>query len=233
MSRDERQGEERMKEQEESATAGPNPEVGSTEVLKTESPSTAAKALLEGFPRRSRRSRKRTRFGVPQHPAKSVKALWQEASPKDREEAHRLGMAILETWLGKRSRLDVAQELKMPVLRVWQLSQQAVSGMLAGLLIQPRTRRTASMPALPPDEDPKVLLKRIASLERELQTANRLNEVLKLLPDRPPAPPEKVTKKATPKKPARRAKPAGEKRRRTKAEGGAAAGGAASSRTEA
>jgi hypothetical protein len=36
-------------------------------------------------------------------------------------------------WLGKRDREAVAKELSIPTLRVWQLSQQALSGMLAGL----------------------------------------------------------------------------------------------------
>lgn len=145
----------------------------------------------EASPVPMRRSRKRTRFSIPQPPARSVKALWEQASPSEQHRAHRYGMAILETWLGKRSRQEVADELGLPVLRIWQLSQQAVSGMLAGLLTQPRTRRDPSMPPLPPDDDPKVLRKKIAKLEQDLKCANELIEVLKLLPGRPSPPPEK------------------------------------------
>lgn len=189
-------------------------------------------------PPRIRRSRKRTRFAVPQHPAKSVKALWLQASEKERDRAHRIGMLILETWLGKKSRLEAAKELDLPVLRFWQLSQQAVSGMLAGLLTQPRTRRTSSMPELAPEEDPRLLLKRITKLEKDLKTANDLIEVLKLIPDRPQAPPEKEPGPPRKKKGVRarsvsKAKPAGGKRRRSSPESNAGAGGDASFSPEA
>lgn len=181
-------------------------------------------------PPRSRRSRKRTRFAVPQHPAKSVKALWQEASPEDRERAHRYGMVILETWLGKKSRKDGALELEMPVLRFWQLSQQAVSGMLAGLLIQPRTRRSPALPKPAPEDDPVELRKEIAKLERELKSAHDLVEVLKLIPGRPEAPPErevkpKSKKRASRKRPARPATSAREKKRAPSLQREARAGG--------
>ncbi|MCB9832510.1 MAG: hypothetical protein H6807_08540 [Planctomycetes bacterium] len=167
-----------------------------------------------------------------------MKALWQEASAEDKKKAHRIGMLVLETWLGKKGRKEAAAELGIPVLRFWQLSQQAVSGMRAGLLIQPRTRRTATMPELPAEEDPKVLLKRIAKLERELRTANDLIEVLKLIPDRPAAPPEKDEGPKRKKKVVRtrsgsKATPAGGKRRSTPRRGDAGAGGAASFGAEA
>ena len=169
-------------------------------------------------PRKPRRSRKRTRFAVPQQPAKSVKALWQEASEEERTKAHEIGMLILETWLGKKSRKDAATELGLPVLRFWQLSQQAVSGMLAGLLIQPRTRRSPALPKPAPEDDPVELRKEIAKLERELKSSQDLIEVLKLIPGRPEAPPErekkpKSKKKASPRGSARPATSAKESKR--------------------
>lgn len=147
-----------------------------------------------------------------------MKALWQEASEEDRERAHRYGMVILETWLGKKSRKDGAAELEMPVLRFWQLSQQAVSGMLAGLLIQPRTRRSSTQPKPAPEDDPVELRKEIAKLERELKSSQNLIEVLKLIPGRPEAPPErepkpKRKKKASPKRSARSTTTATERKR--------------------
>ena len=169
-----------------------------------------ASAQEEPKRHRTRRARKRTKFAIPK-PAKSVKALWEQASEADRQRAHRYGTAILETWLGKKSRKDAAKDLGLPVLRVWQLSQQAVSGMLAGLLTQPRQRRSPDMPKPPPENDPAMLKKKIAKLERELEIANELIEVLKLVPDRPTPPPSKkpsrqkkkakaAGKKGTPKK---------------------------------
>ena len=68
-------------------------------------------------------------------------------------------------------------------MRIWQLSQQALSGMVAGLLKQPRGRKGIVMD---PGEDPKVLRKRIQQLERELETAKRLIEILKDLPENRP-----------------------------------------------
>jgi len=141
--------------------------------------------------KRIRRTRKRTRFSIPQHPPQSVKSLWNQANQVDQERAHKYGIAILETWLGKKSRQEAADELGMPVLRIWQLSQQAVSGMLAGLLTQPRTRRSKKMPVLPPEDDPKILKKTIEKLEKELEIAHELIEVLKLLPNQQIPPMEK------------------------------------------
>ncbi|MFO0981640.1 MAG: hypothetical protein U1E76_07795 [Planctomycetota bacterium] len=74
-------------------------------------------------------------------------------------------------------------ELDLPALRLWQLSQQALSGMIAGLLKQPRTRvKGAAMAAIDPENDPKLLKRRIAQLEKEVAILNSVNEILKLLP---------------------------------------------------
>ena len=90
--------------------------------------------------RRKRSGRKRSSFRVPPKPARPVRALWEQATQEEREKAHTTCMAILEYWLGKKSKEEVASGLSVTPLRVWQLSQQALSGMLAGLLKQPRTR---------------------------------------------------------------------------------------------
>src|SRR5258705_13707415 len=73
-------------------------------------------------------------------------------------------------------------ELELPSRRLWQLSQQALSGMLAGLLKQPRTRVKGGLMPITPEDDPRILRKRIAELEKELGTVNRINEVLRMLP---------------------------------------------------
>ena len=132
-------------------------------------------------PKRRRRGRKRTRFGIPKKMPVPVRALWESASREEQERAHRTCCAILENWLGRSSKQEVMESLQLPALRVWQLSQQALGGMLAGLLKQPRTRGGASMPK-DPDSDPKQLRKKIERLERELELAQDVIKLLRELP---------------------------------------------------
>jgi hypothetical protein len=95
-------------------------------------------------------------------------------------------------------------------LRLWQLSQQAVAGMLAGLLKQPRTRRgTGAASWLPPEEDPMQLKRRVAQLERELKLAEELIALLRELPgnkDRVKDEDAKRPRRAAKKKPKRKAR---------------------------
>jgi hypothetical protein len=128
--------------------------------------------------------RKRTRFAIPTHHAPSVRMLWQAASLEEQGQAHRLSMAILEYWLGKASKQEIARRLEIPPLRVWQLSQMALSGMLAGLLRQPKTRPRGrpSMPPASPEDDPRLLKHHIRELERKLARTEDLVRVLRDLP---------------------------------------------------
>jgi hypothetical protein len=137
-----------------------------------------------------------------------VKALWDNASEAEQRHAHETSAVILQYWLGKTTKQEAAVMLGAKPLRVWQLSQQALSGMVAGLLKQPRKRRSAMEP-LPPEEDPKVLKKRIAELERELEIAQDVIQLLRDLPaNRDKTPPEakaagkkrRTKKKAPPKR---------------------------------
>src|SRR5262245_35424000 len=140
-------------------------------------------------PRRRRLGLKRTRFAVPRMPT-PVRALWQSATTEDQQRAHRAATVILRTWLGKATRDEAARELELSPLRFWQLSQQAVAGLVAGCLKQPRARRGRPPAGEPPEEGASALRKRIASLERELDGARRLIGLLKDLPvPRPPGPP--------------------------------------------
>ena len=120
---------------------------------------------------------------MPPRPAGAVRGLWESASPEAREKAHRAASAILESWVGLKTREQVSVELWLPPLRIWQLSQQALSGMVAGLLKQPRGRKGIVMD---PEEDPKVLRKRIRELELDLSAAKKLIEILKDLPENRP-----------------------------------------------
>ncbi len=55
-------------------------------------------------PRRTRRGGKRIRLKNAPKPAMVEKALWEQASAEDKERAKRQGAAILELWLGRKSK---------------------------------------------------------------------------------------------------------------------------------
>ena len=134
------------------------------------------------------RRRKRTRFGVPDWKPRPVRALWESATDADRERAHRSAMVILEYWQARLSKQEAAEKLGVKPLRVWQLSQQAVSGILAGLLTQPRDRGAAkdAAGALEAQERrsrrERALERRVVQLERQLEESARLIEVMRELP---------------------------------------------------
>jgi hypothetical protein len=105
------------------------------------------------------------------------------ASPEERKKGHELGVLMLEHWLGRMSRKDLAEKLEVPLLRVWQMSQQALSGMVVALMKQPKMPAKGT-PILveEPKEDTKALHKRIEELLREKQVLSDLVDLLKDLP---------------------------------------------------
>lgn len=154
-----------------------------SETMKDETKQTKSKCdETVKRPRRKRAGRKRVKFSSFPRPAPSVKALWSQASEEERKRAHQLCMAILEYWVGRTTKEDLAERLEVPPLRIWQLSQQALSGMLAGLLRQPRRRATVGLPPADPETDPKPLRLQIAELEKKLARTEDLVRVLKHLP---------------------------------------------------
>ncbi len=139
----------------------------------------------QGVPKQTRKStgRKRTVFQPQDRPAPAVRELWTQASEAEQRRAHEACMLMLEYWLGKKTKQEVADELEVPLLRVWQLSQQAVSGMLAGLLKQPRRRRTSEEIANTiPENDPVHLRRQIRELETKLSRTEDLVRVLRTAP---------------------------------------------------
>ena len=134
-------------------------------------------------PRRTRRSGKRLRFAPPR-PALPVRGLWEAASEEEKAKAHTTCVAILEWWMGRKAKDAVANELGLTGVRVWQLSQAALSGMLAGLLRQPRRRGRAAMRAVLDDksQDLAALRKENAELKRRLAVAERLIVLLREIP---------------------------------------------------
>jgi hypothetical protein len=82
-------------------------------------------------------------------------------------------------------RAEAATQLQLTPLRVWQLSQQAVAGMVAGLLKQPRARRKGVAPMVENrDEDPRWLKQKITELERKLKIAEDVIALLREMPAR-------------------------------------------------
>lgn len=132
--------------------------------------------------RRARTGRKRTVFKAPSKAAWPVRGLWESAPQAERERAHRACVLILEYWLGKKTKSAVAEELSVKPLRVWQLSQQALSGMMAGLLAQPRRRVGPEVFERPRGESREGLKRRIATLEKELSRTEDLIRVLRTAP---------------------------------------------------
>ena len=111
-----------------------------------------------------------------------MRGLWESAPEEQRQEAHATCMLILEYWLGKRPKEKVAEALGVKPLRVWQLSQMALSGMMAGLLPQPRTRVPKAVFEGKPGETPSALKKRIEALEKELKCTEDMVRVLQMAP---------------------------------------------------
>jgi hypothetical protein len=131
---------------------------------------------------RARVGRKRSVFQKAPRAAWPVRGLWENAPPEEKERAHETCMKILEYWLGKKSKGKVAKELEITPLRVWQLSQQALSGMMAGLLSQPRRRVGPEVFEGKPNQSPAALKKRIVELEKELSRTEDLVRVLRCAP---------------------------------------------------
>jgi hypothetical protein len=131
--------------------------------------------------KRPRRFHKR-RFKRLPPPAIAVRPLWEQASEEEKKRAHLQCTTILQLWLGKITKEQAMAALELPPLRLWQLSQQAVSGMIAGLLKQPRTRLKGMPMGSDPENDPRVLRKRIAQLEKELACERSVNDLLQRLP---------------------------------------------------
>ena len=147
---------------------------------------------VSGLQRRRRTGKKRLRFEPPVQMPPGVKELWRASSSEAQARAHQTCVAILAMWLGKKSREEVAQTLSIPPLRVWQLSQQALSGMLAGLLKQPRTR-CKEQSTMPSEDSPRVLKKKVAELEAANKRLEELIQLVAQLPRPENAPPPRST----------------------------------------
>ncbi len=92
---------------------------------------------------------------------------------------------MLEHWLGRMTRKDLGTKLNLPPLRVWQLSQRALAGMVVGLMAQP-TRPPKGTPMANQAKLEREDLKTLRKENKELRDQNRvLKELLDLLKDMP------------------------------------------------
>src|SRR5262245_53884081 len=72
-------------------------------------------------PRRRRRGLKRLTFQVPKKMPLPLKALWDAAPVEQQATAHRTATGVLATWLGKKRREEIAKELGISAIRLWQI----------------------------------------------------------------------------------------------------------------
>ncbi len=151
---------------------------------------------------------RRAKIKLPPKMPIPVRALWEVATQEEREKAHQSGVILLQVWLGQMSKEEASKQLGIPPLRIWQLSRQAISGMVAGLLKQPKMRKgKAALESLKQEEgvNTKALEKRVKELERENTLQKELIELLRAMPARK-GEAEEVKKKSLSAKPGQQAK---------------------------
>jgi len=128
----------------------------------------------------SRRPRRRraaiSKWAQPVYPLKSI---WDAASEEERQKARELATELLGLWLGLQSKEELAKRLSVPPIRIWQMGQRAVAGMVVAMLKPPAGRRGPM-----PRQEPAVaeLRARVATLEKELGISRRLVEILRTMP---------------------------------------------------
>lgn len=108
-----------------------------------------------------------------------MKGLWNHATDDEREQAKLYALKIMETWMGLTSKSKAAESLKIPLIRYWQIHNQAIAGMLAGLLTQPRTRKK---PLGSEASELLLLKKKVTELEAIVKTQDQVIQFLRSIP---------------------------------------------------
>jgi hypothetical protein len=155
--------------------------------------------------KKGRRGR-RPQFVMP-IPPMPVRILWEAAQEEEKQKAHQTGVVILETWLGKTTCKEAAAKLAIPPVRFSQLSKQALAGMVAGLLKQPRARRKDLSALGSVQDNPTRLKARILALEKQLSRTESLVELLRQMPAQKKEPQEKHLGRKKKTAPAKRSRP--------------------------
>lgn len=151
----------------------------------------------------SRRRRRRT-VEAYLRPVYPISAILSAATEEETQKARLICNELLGYWLGHESKASLARRLNMPPIRVWQLSQRAMTGMMAAML-RPPTGRRGAMPRIDPET--KALRKRVAELEAETSLQRRLIELLRTMPGNEHRELPKEERGATKRKPGKRRAP--------------------------
>jgi hypothetical protein len=114
-------------------------------------------------------------------PAIPVRGLWERATLEDKQRAQEFAKVIMEYWMGRLSRAQAITKVGMRPVRFWQLTQQAIAGMTAGLLTQPRFRKGEFM-GKNEQQEIKKLEAKVKDLELTVATQQKLIEVFKSIP---------------------------------------------------
>src|SRR5688572_14265123 len=109
----------------------------------TTATATAVKAagVVKTDQRREPRRRQRRAVSRWARPVQPIKAIWDAASDEEKAKARDLTTELLGYWLGYQSKAELARQLEVPPIRVWQMSQRAMAGMVAAMLRPPSGRR--------------------------------------------------------------------------------------------
>ena len=115
------------------------------------------------------------------YPAIPVRGLWDQASEEERGRARENAATLIEYWTGQISRREAEIVLEVKPLRLWQLSQRAIAGMVAGLLTQPRRKKEIGA-IMQNQDNPKKLKARIKELEKIVEAQSQLIAILRSMP---------------------------------------------------
>lgn len=159
--------------------------VTSTPATLAPSPMTAPAPVESAPPEARKRQRRRTIDGTVSgalRPVYPISAILASATPEEVKRARMLVSELLGYWLGHESKASLARRLSIPQVRVWQMGQRALAGMVAAMLTPPSGTRgsTGAMPRV--SQETIALRKRVLDLEKETGVQRRLIELLRTLP---------------------------------------------------
>lgn len=117
-------------------------------------------------------------------PSIPVRGLWDQATESERVLAKQIAMTMLESWVGIKTKSEAAKILGLRPVRFWQMSNQAMAGMMAGCLTQPRVRKKKGSEMGKQSEANQIieLQKQIKILLSKIEHQEVLIDVMKTMP---------------------------------------------------
>jgi hypothetical protein len=110
--------------------------------------------------------------------------LWDQATQDEQKAAKQIAMTILESWVGIKTKSEAARSLSMRPVRFWQMSNQAMTGMMSGCLTQPRVRKKKGV-EMEKATEAKVILdlqKQVRMLKKKIEDQEFLIDVMRTMP---------------------------------------------------